>query len=1150
MLFWPMRRLILPGNYLRCLLELAFLGLISLTGHAQSVSSVLQTGIWLKIGVTKTGVYRLDYPSLVRQNAAFATADPRQFRLYGNGGLPLPQSLATVRPNDLTENAIQVTGEADGRFDSSDALVFFSQGTTRISYDSTTQQFAHQLNPYADTTYYFLTIGTSPGRRIQTRPAGNVMGPVSTTFTDYAFREVDLVNRNQSGREWLGDDFGSTTEQGFTFNLPGRILNTPISVRTSVEAEATVSTQFALRLGSQAVGTIPVGAVSGDRFDRKGILVNAAFSLTPATSENILGFTMSFDKSAQSSAQGYLNYLAVQLQRELRLYDQSTTVFGLRGRQMIRQASSALQLWQITDPLQPVAQAYTLSGTDATWVADGFSSNNYFIFTDAQVLSPVSFTTLPNQNLHAEAAPDLLIITPAAWQSEARRLASFRQTNDGLSTLVVTNQQVYNEFASGQADPTAIRDLCAYFNRQQAGKLKYLLLFGDATFDYRNRLNLLTPAQQTVTIPVYESRESLHPVYSYSSDDYFGLLNADDGDWAESVAGDELLDLGIGRIPAKSQVEAQAVVDKLISYATDKTMRGDWRTKLLFVADDGDYNLHQNDADRLATLVETQYPAYQPERLFIDSYPQVGTLPNEKAPIVNQRINQALTDGRLIINYTGHGGEADWAQEQILTLRDILSWTNHRLPLLVTATCEFGRYDNPTINSGAELALLKPASGAVSLLTTTRPVFANTNYLLNMAFYQAVFSATDSQRLGDVMRQTKNNSLSGVQNRNFTLLGDPSMRLSYPQAEVALTQLNGRPLSATADTLRALQTVELTGEIRRTGTAQRLSDFSGTVRITLFDKAATQTTLGANNLTNDVVEQGIKMSYKAYTSPLFLGQATVQDGVFRVTFTLPKDLDPRYDFGKLVAYALRADSLLDAAGSYLKFRIGGRSTPDSVDTTPPVITLSLPTGKLVDEPLTVAGPDVTLRVQLSDNQGLNLSRLTTDHLLTARLADSTYILNDFYRPTSGDGRQGEALYTFKGLSNGAYTVWVKAWDVNNNSIEATLAFIVSDRPALNLRVLRTYPNPFFDQFSVEATHNRPGEDLTWTLTFFDLTGRAVASRQDICLTCAETLPVSRWDGRNASGALVPNGMYLYQLQVQSASDQSQATVTGRALLVR
>lgn len=1110
--------------------------------------SVLKTGVWVKVGVTQSGVYRLSQAQLAQLNPAFTAADPRRLRLYGNGGAMLPQRNASPRPADLTENAIQVQGEADGRFDASDALLFFGQSPHVVRYDSTNRRFTHQLNAYSDTTFYFLTIGDTPGLRMTERPSGSLSAtPTVTTFDDYQFYEQDLlkVPAVRSGREWLADYLTIDTTKTVTFDVAGLVANTPIRLAASAVAGAPLSTQFRLQLNDQLVGTMPMSTISGYEYDYQGVARTDTFLTRLTTAVNSIRLALTFRKNGQYSAQGYLNFLALQTRRELRQYDKPMWVRRLMpGQYAVRQATNSLRIWDVTNPLTPIIQGYVLSAAqEAGWL--GAKVSDYFLFSDVQILSPASLNAIANQNVRAQPAPDLLIVTPAAWREQADRLAQFRRDHDQLSVLVVTTQQALNEFGSGQPDPTAIRDMVRYFYHQQPTKLRYVLLFGDATFNYRNIGGLVSAAQLANMVPVYESRESLHPVLSYSSDDYFGFMDSNEGEWPENQIGDYSLDVGIGRIPAKSVEEARTVVDKLIRYSSDPSLTGDWQTRLMLIADDGDYNIHQQDADQMARSVEKTAPAYRPQRVFLDDYPQENTSAGQKVPLVNKLINQGIADGQLIINYSGHGGILGLADEQIVTLQDILSWKNKRLPLFVTATCQFGRYDDPSVSSGAELTLLSRTGGAIGLLTTTRPVYANTNLLLNQAFYDAVFSPIDGRmpRLGDVMRSTKNNSLSGPVNRNFALLGDPSLRLAYPTAQAVLTQVNGKAVTVNrADTLRALQTVQLSGEIRQQG--QRLVNFSGLMQLALYDKAVKRTTLGS--------EAGSpRMTYQVFANPIFTGQVPVQQGQFAVRFTMPKDIDYTVGPGKLYLYAIPADSTLSALGNYDNLLVGGSILADTIDNQPPAVTLSVVGATAEGEKVRVAGPDVTLRIRLSDNKGINITRTGLGHELTARLNDQpAVILNENYIANGADGRQGDVYYTFRDVTPGTYTIRVKAWDINNNSAEGTLTLLVSERPGLEVRSLRANPNPVSIQTTFVAELNRSGEPLDWTSTVYDLNGQLLNQQSGQCTDCAAVLDVGVWNGTSHTGQTLQNGMYFVQFQVRSAADGSEARKTYRILLTK
>ncbi|ARK13573.2 type IX secretion system sortase PorU [Fibrella sp. ES10-3-2-2] len=1126
-----------------CLLLLCQCNLI-LFGTAQA-QSVLQSGTWYKIGVLGTGVYQLDYNTITALDPSFRTADPRRFRLYGNGGAPLPQPNATARPVDLLENAIQVTGEEDGRFDTGDVLRFYAQGPQTVTRSSATGRFQHQLNPYSDTTFYFLTLGPAPGRRIATRQPGSAAGlPAISMFDHYAYYERDTTNLINSGREWVGDYYGTYPQQFAPFQLPGRIAGAPTYVTLSAVGVSLSPSSFVASYDNTVLASTTFDAISGYRFAPRGSARTVTGQAILPTTPDELRLTLTYDRQGGSGAVAYMNYVAVQTRREIRQYDVPTLVWGGRGSYMARQATSDLLIWDVSNPITPTQQAYALNGAQATWTAA--DSAAFYLHTLRNVGTPAAIYPIANQNLRAEPTPNLLIVTPAAWRDQAERLAQFRRTNDKLTVLVATTAQVYNEFSSGQPDVSAIRDAARFFTMKQPGTLRYLLLMGDASFDYRGKTKSLTASQTVNLISTYESRESLDPVRSFSSDDYFGFLKNEDGEWPETYDDNTRLDIGVGRLAVKTPAEARNVVDKLIRYASDNRLLGDWRTKLLLVADDGDANIHQNDEDQLAALVEARHPEFRPERLFLDAFKQdtitlAGQptgLVTERAPLVNKAINRAIDEGQLLINYAGHGGETGWAQEQILTVQDILSWKNNRMPLFVTATCEFGRYDDPNVVSGAELAQLDRAGGAIGLLTTTRPVFANTNYLLNEAFYKAIFLAVEGglPRLGDVMRDTKNNSISGVQNRNFTLLGDPSMRLAYPQQTITFTQLNTRPLNPSrVDTLQAGQRITLAGEVRPQSSTLAAGDFTGTVRVLVYDKPLTLKTRGT---------ESSPFTYKAYQSVLFSGQAQVQQGRFQVSFTVPATVSSAVGFGRVYAYAVRADSLSDAVGGYQNLLISNKSGTLPADTRPPSLTLTLAgSGSEIERP-SATGPTVTIQLRVADETGINLTQTTASQGPTLQLdATAPMRITDYYTG-SADGRSGEFMFPLRDMAPGNYVVRARVFDLNNNLAEATLAFVVTEQPAMTIRRLVGAPNPIREQSEWQLTHNRPGQPLSWTWRLLSMSGKRFVEQHGECYDCSETITIGAY---NRLIAPLAAGIYSLQVDLTNPETGEKARASSRLL---
>ncbi len=581
------------------------------------------------------------------------------------------------------------------------------------------------------------------------------------------------------------------------------------------------------------------------------------------------------------------------------------------------------------------------------------------------------------------------------------------------------------------------------------------------------------------------------------------------------------MDIGVGRLPAKTAEEARNIVDKLIYYAQNTKTIGKWRGKISFVADDGDGNVHQSDADRIATLLETQDKNVTINKIYLDDYKQVATSTGTIAPDANKTLNKAVNEGSLIVNYSGHGGPDGWTEEKILTIDQIETWKNlANMPLFLTATCSFGRFDDPSVVSGAELALLSPRGAAIGLLTTTRPVYSYTNFLLNNAFYSAFVlqKQNPEARLGDIFRVTKNNSLSNVNNRNFSLLGDPSMRLAYPADKVVITKINKQ--SPETQTLKALAKVSVTGELRGVATDQVKSDFNGYALLSVFDKPSTLSTLG---------QKTDKFRYQTYQNKIFEGRVAVINGVFTAEFIVPKDINYQPGTGKIVCYAVRADSSSDAIGSFTNLLVGGSEAMNSRDTKGPEIELFVDKNNVVE-----AG--------ISDENGINLSQAGIGHEMTLTLNDTLQIVVNQYFINTNGYTNGQLKYALGKLPPGKHTIKLKVWDTYNNSTEATLDFLV-DTETFRLLRAYNYPNPFQETTSFLIEHNADGEDVAFQIEVFEKSGKKVFEKQEQCYACLSTLNIDM----TFNSADLINGTYFYRITAGIINKSVKTYTSGKLL---
>jgi hypothetical protein len=1099
-------------------------------------TSVLQSGEWYKVAVEKNGVYRISFDLLKKMGVDPGKVIPKNIRIFGREGGMLPQSNAISRPHDLIECAITVIGEEDGKFDKGDYILFFAEGPDDYEYDVTRDIFRYENNLFTDRNYYFLTFGQDAGKRIGT--SENVAGdfPVINSFNAFSYYEKESYNIERSGREWYGEKFGIETSYTLTYNLPGITPGSEMKIVSDVMGQSYTDASFKLFFNNVPVVEQKIQPIPNGRYSVKGlhtrdtVPVNVNDLQAPARSSQEVRYE--FVKGTGYS-QGYLNFILLNFSRELALYDNQT--FFLSANSLnnsistfeISQAGADARVWDITDSYNVKGQQFELTESGATFSTATSSLKKWMVFNKSAP-EPAFISKVENQDLSGMATPNLLIITHPDFRIEAERLANHRATYSNWVVQVVTTQEVYNQFSGGRQDVTALRDFAKLLRDKDPSAFKAILLFGKGSYDYKDRL-----PNNTNFVPTYESRNSLHPLQTYSSDDYFTFLEDSEGTWEESPAQQHTLDVGVGRLPVKSIEEAQSVVNKIIQYETNETGLGSWRKKIVFVADDGNSedgftSLHQYQADQLATFIEEDVPDVDARRLFMGSYKKKVQPNGETVPEMTDDIRRSFDLGALIINFTGHGSEFVWTDERVLTEKTIAELKNERYPFLVTATCEFGRQDDPLQISSAERSVTQTTGGSIGLVTTARPVNATTNFSLNEAFYEALFERNGNSynTIGEVFRRTKNNSTSGVSNRNFSLIGDPSMVLALPGYSVEITSVK---TALGSDTLKALSMVTARGHILDPG-GTKVVAFDGEVEATLYDKQKDFVTIGKNNP---------PFEYQQWDNAVFRGKATVKDGEFEFSFLMTKNISDEIGNGKLSLYANDPESRLEAKGVNTNLRIGGIQTDVGGDVTPPVIRLFIGDTTFVNGG--IASSDTYLIAKLEDESGINISGYGIENSIVAQLDNdtTTYVLNDYYVTDLDTYKKGTIRFPILGLSPGPHTLTVRARDVHNNPSEAVISFIVTDGEGLVIEEFGNYPNPFLDNTTFFFTHNRSGDDLRAQLFIFNHAGQLIRSAE-ISVPKSEyhinLMELNTWED---SGKKLPPGLYLARVVVRSMTNGSK-----------
>lgn len=1086
--------------------------------------SVLSSGKWYKIGVTQTGIYKLDRNFLSNLGLPVSSLDPRTLKVYGNsGGGMLPQPNATARPTDLLQNAIYAVGQSDGSMDSNDYFLFYGHGPDMLKWNES--GFEYEKNLYSDTTYYFITIEGVSGLRISTLSSEAEQPTKVTTFDDVIIHELDNENLLGSGRQWFGEVLSpaTTLSANFNYNVPNVIALEEAQLLAMAQSEGDCSMK--MNINSNQVGTLPIDAYPGTTYGKKGVAASAVFPLTGASSS--INVEITFQPNGSPSI-SFIDWFSIQMTRALTFsgtqlhfrsissLDNSITSYQLAN------APTNLQIWDVTDPTLSGKISHQTSSGSAIFSASSLEMREYVALSGSDFPSPVAFGKVSNQNIRSTTSVDGIIITHPSLLSEAQRLADFHSSNDNLNIAVVTTRQVYNEFSSGMQDISAIRDYARHVY-QTGGQLKYLLLFGDASFDYKYRLSI-----NGNLVPTYEARESFDPIYSYTSDDYFGFFDNDEGEWIESLSGDHTLEIGVGRLPVRTLDEAKTVVNKIIRYATDPATLGPWKNRSVYIADDGDNNIHVDHAEELSEII-TSNNRMETRKLYLDSFDQIVN-PNstETSPKLTNIILKSVNDGALLVNYIGHGNETQWMDENVFTSSEISDLRNYqKLPIFVIATCQFGKYDG-ILTSGAERLLLVD-QGAVALLSTTRLVYASTNLLINQAFHASFVSAESDKtvRLGDIVRETKNNSLYGAANRNFTLLGDPMLRPGFPKYDIILDQFQ----EPDPENLAALDRITLSGTVQENDLL--VGDFNGRLHVVIYDVPVEKITKG---------QQNPALTYYEQDNAIFRGEASVVNGAFSMELIIPKNISYSNGQGRISLYAWDSNSNMDAAGESSNILIGGTNKEASPDNSSPMLNV------YINEPSfkngSKVGPGAVLIARFSDESGMNISNSGFDRGITMELNGQFYELNEYYTADADDFTKGAVVYPLNDLEPGFYTAIIKGTDTYNNPVKKSVEFVVANQPILQTFNFITYPNPAKSFANFRFDHDREGESLQLQLIVYSLNG-------DQAVTESRTVDFSDRSvemSADFSGRLPKDGLYVYKLSIRSLADGALAELTGRLVI--
>ena len=1097
--------------------------------------SVLNSGKWVKIQVAEDGIYKLTAADLKKMG--FSNLD--KVAVYGYGGWPLDEDFSTTYIDDVPEVAV---------WRGADYLLFYGKGPHKWEYSFSDKSFIHTNNPYSNYGYYFVTEKETAGRTMEKAASAAGATLQVTTFDDYVLHEEELVSVNSSGRELYGESFTSTLSRDFTISVPGI---------TNDEGKATLS------FISRGNGTITMnvdgnalisGSVSvpSDEYEvARELYRERAWTADKGETVKVnIGYSTTGHKNV------HLNYFRLQMKRQLKVYDnytffRSLSARGNASRFVIQGADASTLVFDVTDGVNPQQMETSLNGTELSFsIPASASLREFVVVKPSQIKAPVTVGEVANQNLHALPQQDMIIIAQPNFTTQAERLAEAHRTKDNLTVRVVTPESIYNEFSSGTPDATAYRRFMKMFYDRQTSEAdapKYLLLFGDGSFDNRKLTSAWKSVDMSNMLLTYQTEESLNQ-YSYVVDDYFGFL--DDANNGEEIY-EQKVDIGIGRFPVRTVAQATNAVDKVISYIENKNT-GAWKNNLCFMADDGNnadrFTIgHMEEADSLADHLNRDHPELMIHKLYYDAYKKDKTAGSY--PDVRANLQKLLKDGLLLFNYTGHGGTTALSDEKVVTQTDIAQYTYPCLPVWVTATCDFTRFDNVETSAGEDV-FLNAKSGGIALFTTVRVAYRPYNAYIDSHLLHNLFSRVNGRKrsLGDAMKAMKRSLVaSGSYNTNrvkmgFCLIGDPAVKLAYPEYGMKVTAINGQPVGETPVSFKALEKITVEGEVLDVS-GQLATDFTGIVNPTVKDSKMTVTCLKNNNQ-----DDSPAFTFTDYPNTIFIGNDSVRNGKFSFTFTVPKDISYSNLQGKMNLYAVDTESGNEAQGNFDNFIVGGTSDTAETDTIGPEIralylndTTFVDGGQVNTTPYFVA--------ELWDKSGVNITGSSVGHDMMLVIDESTvlsYNLNSYYELLPGEEGTGIVKFPIPALEPGKHTAEFWVWDILNNSTVRTFTFEVVEglKPFL-FDVIAT-PGIAREQVTFHLMHNRPESRMRVGIMVYDLAGRQLWKHEESGTSgLFENYTVS-WD-LTSGGARMRPGVYIYRAAI--STDNSKDATKARKFII-
>ena len=1110
--------------------------------------SKLADGKWVKIAVRESGIYQITAEDIRSWGLG---SDLSQIHIFGYGGAPLSEvMLGDNYADDLPQMPV---------VRSDDRLLFYAQGPLTwkrlVRSENDTLTHVQVQHPYSLSGFYFVT-NDARFSDIEIPKADNApVGPLKTTYIERLFHEQEIINPGETGRAFLGENFASNRKQTFNFDLNGIVSDSKVKMYSVFAAQTTGgSSQL-----NYAANDSALRSDGADIIQKVNSLTHDHYMLSRSAKEFKLKGTDQLALQVDYTCNGTLHlarldYITINFKRQLAMRDNSLA-FCLddndsEATYCLAGCSGTTRVWDVTLPFAPIQMNARLEDSKLMFSPSQSGRREFIAFNETSnaYSHPEFIAAVANQNIHAQATPDMIILAPNAYMDQARRVAALHEKYDNFRVLVLDHEKVFNEFSSGAQDAMAYRRLCKMFydrgKSEDGHSLGYLLLMGGGSYNNR-RIGENSTANNFPRLLTWQSEGSSNEDISITTDDYFAVL--DDGSGATTR---DKMNIAVGRMIVKSVEEARAVVNKLEKYVT-KPSYGSWKNQIMFVADDennGDHmtqSLEMIDSAR-ANGGENMVYNY----VFIDAFDAVSSGGSRNYPDARTKMFTSLNEGTLWWNYIGHASTQNWTGEGLMMRSDVENLLYYRhLPVLYAATCEFCRFDNSTVSSG-ERMFLNPNGGTIAVICPARIAYIKENGIFSKAVSRYIFSRDSDgkqRRIGDIMRLAKNQlDIASDNNRRFIVFGDPAMRLAYAPLTARIETINGDSIKPNVTPVfKAREQVEFTGKIIGLD-GNVATDFNGAIVSTLFGPEQSVTTHGYPN------GSGVKVSYDDRPNRLAINVDTVIGGQFTLRLIIPSEVNNEYDNyrpAQINLYAYDRRDTLEAMGSNSHFLIYGYEDELVTDTIgPAIITMGLNNETFAN------GSDINesplLLATVSDESGVNFSQAGIGHSMTLTL-DGITSYNDvasYYTPLFADeGTRGSISYQLSDLSQGMHTLRLRVWDVYNNVSEKTISFNVVNGLAPEIADIYSLLDGSAGETSFYVKHNRPDAVVTVTIEVYDLMGRPVwrttqSGRSDMFTST----PVV-WNLVDIGGRRVPRGIYVYRSTI--TTDGIQVATKAKKLAI-